>query len=807
MVKPGENNAGENGIAAGPVPESASSAPQPEQGQRQALRREGKDLLRARWLVKREPVTALQLLDPSLTVNPVLLSPGQNVAVLTDKFGQAASAYAAARPHWQVTGWVNDTKTFLALQKMTAPENLSFDKRPQNALRPSQRPKAILAVAWAHRFLSENNHHAGALIKEVRHLLDLLPDHGQLLIQDFALPDDHESFVILELENDEAIKALLEFSYTARPHVPKALRGFFIESLGSYRPGIERFRLPKKWAVEFYHRWRHGIMMDVPFELTTLSIAQWVNLFEQCGARATYRAPKFIDREEAGDIEQALRFYNENDEKMPLPPATFTLLVEKIPAESSLLFYERRNTGEKAKNILISGLKSKNSDEKIDIAEIRHHEDDILPWYRDGEGRLHILVQTNVARPIINSVPRGTPNLDGRSWAGYLIEPIAIPHVADDISVDFIFQEMTNKLPDFPGTCGTPEACVEYYPAPDYLVQRVRGILFPLLPEDTNAVLPDIEIESGRIIDVLADDVLYAISAGLIPDGKLEILISKLFIELAIQPLDTGVIPDRKRLERAVLYVKDRREARLPRSVKFAGDLEEYVADNPTENLRAVRSIFAEDQASEYGRNVGNYTEQDFIVSNALTANTAICIPLLRDPMGRLLMSGEPRRLPVPVRLGTENPLMHMPSFSLPASVRTVEEARLFLAKQLECDEDDIHVLGPSFFVQPQVSAERVYPFLLAAPPKLATWMRWYRPRSRLQRMITPHVEKSTAYMEFYAMRLMGEWYSGFGPDMVPDMGKDMTRKNPGRDFVNDFPFLVEEEPPAPLVAVTPKAT
>jgi hypothetical protein len=755
-----------------------------------ALRLESQNLVQTKRLIQKTPVTPLQLHEVFQSVDPVLLPVGANVAVLTDNYGQAALAYATAKPHWNVTGLVNDTKSFMNLQNVATPANLEFDKKPKTGTYD-----AVLAVGWAHQMFSAAQYNVSGLVQGVQDLLALLETGGQLLIQDFALSEHADRFVVLDLASDEAATALKEFSYNARPHAPKALQGFFIETMPSPRAGIQRFHLPIKWAVEFYHRWRLGITMDAPFELTTLSLEQWGALIEQCGARVNYRAPNTLSRKQTKEITRELRFADEQGNDLPLPASSFTLLVEKIPVETPLQFYERRLSTDKAQDILISGLKNTKTNEKTDIVEIRNHEDDVLPWYRDADGKLHVLLRMNVPRPIINAVPRGTPNLDGRHWAGYLIEPMTTAHIAGNLNQGILVDDVMAQTGLSENAFGKGAVCTEYYPAPDYLVQRVRGILLPLAVNE----LPKV---GNGIADVLADDVFRALSIGLIPDGKLEILLGNLMQLLGIKPekSSSGEMPDAMRASK---ISKDRREAKTPRVIKSGEHLMDYLSDSPTDKLRAVRSVFVEDHATDYGRHIGNYTEQDFIVANGLSGNTAVCIPLIRDPVKGMMLSGEARKLPIPDRMGTDEPMTILPSFSLPVSVKNMDEARKFLAKQLGCDMDDLHVMGPSFFVQPQISAERVYPFLLTAPPQSMTYQRWYKPRNvGLQRLIDRHVDKTSAFVEYKWARDTGEFYSGFAPDIANHL-KTIANANPAPKPETDQSMQILAQHPAAQFKLT----
>lgn len=734
------------------------------------LREIGRELgqVQAKPLIQHTPVYPLQLHDSNRITDPILLPVGARVAVLTDPFGQAATAIAATRPHWQVTGWVGDTKTFMNLQRHETAANLSFDKQPKT-LPAAEKFDAILAVGWAHRVLSEAQYNVNALVAGLRDLLVLLPENGQLLIQDFYLPEQADKFILLEIEQAETAAALLAFSQQVRPHAPKVMQGFFIERLSAPEERVQKFHLPLKWAVEFYHRWRLGIAMDAPFELTTLSPEQWTALIEQCGARVAYRAPHALPRAETKDIQRDLRFMDDHGQRTPLPPGSFTLVVEKIAATGALQCYEHHVSRESVQNIVVSEMARTETDppqEKMgDMVEIRTSEDDLLPWYRDAQDRLHVLVRGNVSRPVINAVARGTPNLDGRFWAGYLIEPIAVPHFQGEIDQQILHEIITTETGIPQNKMGPVQISAEYYPAPEYLAQRVRGILLPL---KGSPVFHTPMKDGSRIMDALADDVLRAISAGLIPDGKLEILIGGLMQEMGVFPRDIAPSGEKMEAVRATRIIKDRFEVKPRRTAKSGEHLMEFLAETPAEKLRAVRSVFVEDRMTDYGRHIANYVEQEFIVASNLSGNSAVCIPLVHDVVKGLMMSGSPRKLPIPSRMGSAEPLLNLPGFSLPATVRTMDDARIFLAKQLGCEADDLHVMGPSFFVHPQISAERVYPFLLTAPPVGLMRNRWFKPRSSgLRRRLSPHVEKTAAYIEYKFGRDMGEWYTGFTPEII----------------------------------------
>jgi hypothetical protein len=733
-------------------------------------------------------IAPLQLHDVNRTVDHLLLRPNSAVAVISPDEGMSAASYARARPHWQVVSWVPDIKTLLRAQNIHTDGNIVFDKQPVPGKRSVQNVEAVIAVGWAHHLYSSGNYNLNALFSGVQELLWQLPVGGQLLIQDFALPDEPDKFVLLDIENADAAEALRRFARTARPQAPSPLQGFFLETLPGPRAGMFRFRLSAKWATEFFHRWRLGIAADAPFELTTLSVEQWAALAEQTGGRASYRAPHPLAAEEAKKLRKTIQFLDENENKLPLPPATFTILIEKPQANDGVVIYERRPSEQPPRDLALKTVKSPHTDKPTDWIDVKQTADDILPWRKDAAGDLRVWVQVNVPRPVVNTVPRGTPNLDGRRWAGYLTEPLAVLADNGPLDQDAIRDKIAVATGVDAAQVREVHIGLDYYPAPEYLAQRVRG-LFVEVTRALPAVDTHVPSEEnpGRIIEVMADDLYRALTVGLIPDSKLEILLTCLMQELGLRPKVTGEALKDPAHTKLVSKLVRPPEARAVKTVKKNEELMDYMTDAGEGVMKPVRSVFVADQAGPLGRQALRVTESDFIVPGRLSANTAVCIPMLRNPLGKFMMGTQPRTLPIPDRMGNSDPLLSLPSFRLPENLTTIEAVIAFLSKQIECSVDDITPFGMSFFLQPQLSPERVYPFIVHAPDRGYRWDRLTKPQGRLNKLYDRPVEKTAAYIEMKAQRVLGEFYVGFSPDI----GADMTKK--------------VETAPQPFTTVTPQ--
>ncbi len=738
-------------------------------------------------LSRRDFLEPLRIASPSDTLDPLLLPVGARVAVLSPDEGATAQFYALKKPDWRFFSWLSDAKAMVRVQsRLTELPNLFFDREPEAG--GAGQVDAVIAAGVAHQVFSRENYSLPALAAWMRKILAHLPEYGQLLIQDIALPEEAERFILLDVAEASAASGLEVFAEKSRPQFPKELQGFFIEKLDAPRAGVARYRLPYRAAAEFFHRWRFGIAPDAPFELTTLSAEQWAALAESANARAVYRAPHPVAGDEAEALKNIFTFWGEDGSALSLPPASFTLLVEKLPVRAPVAYYERRPSAAPPKTIALSTVRKKQ------WAEIADKTDDVLVWRLDEAGRLRVWLRFGVARPVVNTVPRGTPNLDGRRWAGYLIEPLAYPATEGRPPFDLV----TDMLHDL---LGLPIAAVKevraglrYYPAPDNVAQRVRGIFVKV-----NQALPPCDviedgINQGRVVEVLADDVLRALGAGLIGDGKLEILIGKLLHDLGLKSSESGGFLNRADLAPFLEKTKEPPRRENPQ-LKDAAAFEDHLADKAG-SLRAVRSTFVADHVTASGRGALQIAEHDFLMHEGLSANIAVCVPLMRNMAGQFLIGTQPRQFDVPQRMGDTAALAALLSFRLPFSVKTLDDAREFLAEKLDLPPDHIAVMGPSFFVNPVLSPERAWPFIVRANEKIHDLVQWYRPKSLLPRLLEPPVEKTAAYVEFAAARALGEWAAGFTPEVT----QNLVRQQAAKARNNNMPAPVASKKPVPEV-------
>ena len=80
--------------------------------------------------------------------------------------------------------------------------------------------------------------------------------------------------------------------------------------------------------------------------------------------------------------------------------------------------------------------------------------------------------------------------------------------------------------------------------------------------------------------------------------------------------------------------------------------------------------------------------------------------------------------------------MLNAPSFPLPRNVKTVEDAKNFIADKFHVPMEQVGQLGESYFTHTGVTPQRVYPFVVSSPPRVAGMPKWrYAPLKRMWRL------------------------------------------------------------------------
>ncbi len=711
------------------------------------------------------------------TLSHLLVSPGKTVVVTACGTGRLAYEYALLRPHLNFIGMDRKAEKIDRAQKFFSLDNLSFIKGGvDDLLTENFSVDAILNIGSLHRLYSRTGYNLTRVIDVVKKQLEALSIGGQIIIQDYFTPANKDQMVFLELPKVKGeshalserspAEWLIDFSQTARPLDTSGAQGFLLEEEAPYRVGTQLFRLPLKWALEFQYQindidnWDQNLSQ----EYTMFSIDEWHKYINAMGGRITYSTP-YYQEGVSGDQEYML--YNEKGEPMELPPRGFVCVIEKIRPTDPVYIQEQRCALSEKVNMAVETMIDDKTADEVDLVKCHNLTDDLLLWRIDDQGNILVTVRSNVPRPVMNAAPRGVPNLDNKRWAGYMTEPLVMPveetFEQQKQTVGEIAQEFLGIDPmmvqDF-------RLETQYYPKPEFLIQRLRGFT-ARIPGHVSMQLSaqtHHEFNNGMIKEYNAQDILQAIHTGLIPDSRLEILIMHLLrrvhrAQIKGDNLDEfwEDIPETDINEKDLLDEKDLQ--------KISDDPDSFLtAEHVNSSLKHIRSVFVK-QGHIGGVLTGIETvEEEFVFPFDTTTNTVVCFPLSLDSAKGLKVVGvEPKKIPVPNRIDDESALLQLPSFHLSNEIKTFYQLREFLSKKFDCDIKNVRPMGSSFFACPEISPERVYPFAIFNPGKGSNIILKNAPMEiigMISKMTKPH-GKSAGAMLFRGMKDLGEWYQG----------------------------------------------
>ena len=209
----------------------------------------------------------------------------------------------------------------------------------------------------------------------------------------------------------------------------------------------------------------------------------------------------------------------------------------------SLQIVERRPSSVPSGNLKISAMRNEKTGEIVDVVTRDVDISEILPYRVDEEGRLIIYLHDGVARSISNAVPRGGVNIDGRRWSGHMVEPITVDGTALSEMEEFDIKHTVLFARDHLGLKPEGDAILEhgpdYYPAPDYIDERIHTY-YLRVRQNTKPIQPKTVIgvekfqAKGVVREMDAQQILDAITVGMIPNAKLELQFLSLYQKLGL---------------------------------------------------------------------------------------------------------------------------------------------------------------------------------------------------------------------------------------------------------------------------------
>jgi len=562
-----------------------------------------------------------------------------------------------------------------------------------------------------------------------------LKNGGVMFIRDYARPPPEE-FVQIELKDKPShgdamtdlsdVDLLMWYSENARPRQDAGCGGFFLEELPPKRPYTRLFRLPYKWAYEFIMRkdQREKWEKELPLEYTFFTQREFRKELRSLGARVLYSGPHWDENFIAKNFTNKFRLYHDNGQPLGNPPTGYIAMAQKMQDRKSLSIQERRPSNEKKESALrITAMRNENNGQLVDVVENSNSADEILPYRITDEGRLKIYLHDGRARAITNSVLRNGSNIDGKRWSGHMVEAVA---VNTDVLADT--EEHTVKSSvlfarDYLGLRPYASALLtkgpHYYPSPDYIDERIQTFYLHV-DEATKTITPKKHgansegfLAKGNIREFDAQQILNAITVGMVPNARLELQILSLFEHLRLRA-ETWT---NKEVAVKSMEISSQLELRDLIRQMSESDHRFRETKGTAGQLRLMQSIFVEEGRAQGGTQGLSSHDMDFVISDETTVNTAVVVPLTSGIKKDIHAGFMVNHLPVPQRHEGNGLTVSAPSFEIPRELSDLQDIKEFIGKKFGVPAQMVVKLGESYFNHVGITPQRIYPFAVAAPP------------------------------------------------------------------------------------------
>ncbi|MBI3440331.1 MAG: class I SAM-dependent methyltransferase [Proteobacteria bacterium] len=664
----------------------------------------------------------------------LLLPSGSRIVDMGCETGEITYVLAQLNPRAELIGVDHDPAAIEFARKNYKLPNLSF--RLSDISIPELEDESLDAIINSnilHGIYSAAGYNQIDVSLLLEKQIHKLKPGGTMLIRDYMMPPEGE-FVLLELPDTPSegmgiphlseADLLLLFSQSARPLPAGGCEGFFIEELKPRRDGTRLFRLPHKWAIEFIHRKNYRAHWDqeIREEYTFFTYQDYRREFARIGMRMTFSAPYWNPWVVKNCFKGRFQLYSGEYKPMSYPATNYFIVSQKVADKQSLVLEERRPSQNPVGELQIMVVRDKKGGALHELVKRPGEHCDIIPYRITPDNRLVIFVRSGYPRPIVNAVTRGSSNLDGKKWSGHLIEPIAMDTV--EMSEDaegnrhMIFEYVRHNIGLRPKTEGSWYIGDTYFPSPDRIDEAIEPVFIEVEnPYKTSWPLPtdksSLFTELGMITELDGADIILASQVGLLPEPRLEMYVFDLMTRYNI-PLPRWIGESMPKLPgQAVKKIYEPDDLlKEPERTEFEEEKTESL------HLKPVKAVFIEE--GKVGRTTRGLSAQDieFIVSDDGVENIAVILPITRDWDNNLLVALDPKIMPVPNRLGGDGAMLNAPSFVLPKDVRTVEDAKAFIASKFGVSPEQVNQLGESYFTHVGVTPQRIYPFTVVSAPE-----------------------------------------------------------------------------------------
>ncbi|GJL84425.1 MAG: hypothetical protein DHS20C02_02000 [Micavibrio sp.] len=672
------------------------------------------------------------------TLSHLLLSDGARVADMGCDDGSMAYTMAVLNPQIKIIGVDKSKRHISKAKELYKRHNLEF-KTGDVSSNPLEENSldAIINSFILHEVYSSSRYNERIVSDTLKKQFQMLKVGGSMFIRDYACPPS-EQMVRIEMPDTpstgDALAAMSEsdllvwYAEHARPRHDPGTGGFFLEELPARFPKTRLFRLPYKWAYEFIMRKddRKKWETELPMEYTFFTELEFRKELRALGARVQYSGPYWDERKIEERFEGRFRLYEDNGKPIGNPPTSFIAIAQKMKERKSLYIEERRPSTDQHESLLkITAMRNQQTGELSDIVTRNMEIGEILPYKVTEDGRLKIFLHDGIARSIINAVPRSGSNLDGKRWSSHMVEPVSFDMTAIASINEFDVKNTVRFSRDYLGLKPSNNAVMEhgpdYYPAPDYIDERIHTY-YLRVESPTKEIAPKSFVgyaarfqARGTIRELSAQHILNAITIGIIPNARLEMQILSLYQHLGIKA--ENWTQKEIALQRGQITAKA--DMRLLLQSLNETDSRFQDVKGTTGQLRSIHSTFVEEGQSQGAITGLSSQDVDFVISDEKTVNTAVVLPLTSNEEGDMHAGFLLKHLPAPQRHEGNGLTISAPSFDLPPEITDTQTAKKFIAEKFNVAPEMVVKLGESYFSHVSITPQRIHPFAISVPPYL----------------------------------------------------------------------------------------
>lgn len=667
----------------------------------------------------------------------LVLEPGSVVADIGCRDGAMAYVMAVLSPTMKFVGVDKNADTIKSAQDRFKRNNLEFRTGDlmDNAL-PEDSVDAIICNNILHEIFSSSDFNVRLVRGALRECQRYLKPGGTLMVRDFAEPANADDLVLMEMPDTPSRSTKIEelsdpdllvwYSEYATMQDDPASSGFFLEEMPPRFPRTRLFRLPHKWAYEFIMRKdaRAKWSSEVPKEYTFFNEREYHKTFNELGLRVLYSAPHWDDAYIKKHFDGRFRLMDEELNPLGNPATSFIILAKKVDVRDSLLISERRKAKSQETQFHITTYRNEVDGRLVEVVSRNVNLTDIIPFTIMDGGRLVVYLHEGIPRAIVNSIPRGGRNLDGKFWSGHLTEAVSVDteiiteveEKGQDGVIDFMDKAMGLRVSIGQSFTQGPE----YLPNPRFISETV-GTRYVSVEPSIGRYVPQFVRDdikgfstTGAIRAFDAQSVLNAISVGVLPSGHLEMQLLVLFDMLGIEVTDWADSP--------LTLKQDEPGTKLPKVSDILKKTEKKQkvykeVKGAIGKIRVEKSIFVDEGHDGEGANKGLAARDiDFAINEEYGMNVAVVMPLSKNMDGEVMAGVIMDYMPIPERYSGDGSIVTLPMFNLPKEIQTMDMAKRYVAEQFQIKPDQVSKLGEPYFSHIGVTPQRIFPFAVNAP-------------------------------------------------------------------------------------------